>query len=151
MPSEIHRRVSEARRGEHPALVARMRSGWLVMGDRQILPGYCLLLPDPVVGHLNELKGEARADFLADMALAGDALIRVTGAVRINYEMLGNLEPALHAHLIPRYAGEPSATRTKPVWLMDWEAAPYYDETSHGNLRKRLRRQLEADGLVLPQ
>jgi hypothetical protein len=26
-----------------------MRSGWLVIGDVQPLPGYCLLLADPVV------------------------------------------------------------------------------------------------------
>lgn len=151
MPTLIHRRVAEARRGEHPLLVARMRSGWLVMGDRQILPGYCLLLPDPVVAHLNELAEADRAHFLRDMAMAGDALLAVTGAVRINYEMLGNLEPALHAHLIPRYADEPSETRTRPAWVMDWEAAPQYEESVHGALRARLRARLADTGGVVPE
>ena len=41
------------------------------------------------------------------MATIGDALLEVTGAFRINYEILGNLEPALHAHIIPRYLNEP--------------------------------------------
>lgn len=118
------------------------------MGDRQILPGYCLLLPDPVVAHLNELVDEARSQFLLDMAAVGDALLEVTGAARINYEMLGNLEPALHAHLIPRYADEPSETRTSPVWTMVWETAPTYDEAVHGSLRARLRARLEAMGVL---
>jgi len=32
--------------------------------------------------------------------------------VRINYALFGNLEPALHAHVFPRRADEPAATRT---------------------------------------
>jgi len=31
-------------RGRLPAVVSRLRSGWLVMGERQVFPGYCLLL-----------------------------------------------------------------------------------------------------------
>ena len=30
------------------------------MGDPQVLPGYCLLLPDPVVPHLNVWAVEGR-------------------------------------------------------------------------------------------
>ena len=94
-----------------------MPAGWAVIGDTQFLKGYCLLLPDPVVADLNDFTGDARLRFLDDMAALGDAILAVTGAVRINYEMLGNLEPALHAHLFPRYANEPEDLRTKPVWL----------------------------------
>jgi len=31
----------------------------------------------------------------------------LTGAERVNYELLGNVEPALHAHVIPRYENDP--------------------------------------------
>jgi len=115
-----------------------MPSGWLVMGEAQITHGYCLLLPDPVVPHLNSLRGNSRIRFLMDMAIAGDAILHVTGAVRINYEMLGNLEPALHAHLVPRYADEPETIRTKPVWMHDWTAAPRFTVERHGPLRDHL-------------
>ena len=30
--------------------------------------------------------------------------------MRINYAIFGNVEPALHAHVIPRYRNEPEAT-----------------------------------------
>jgi diadenosine tetraphosphate (Ap4A) HIT family hydrolase len=63
------------------------------------------------------------------MAILGDALLEVTGATRINYEILGNSEPALHAHVFPRYATEPAAQRQKPVWFYDWETAPRFDLT----------------------
>ena len=33
--------------------------------------------------------------------------MRTTSPVRINYAIFGNVEPALHAHVIPRYRTEP--------------------------------------------
>ena len=64
MSTAIHRQVAEAREGRLARVVARLESGWAVLGDPQILPGYCLLLPDPVVPHLNALTGDARRQFL---------------------------------------------------------------------------------------
>ena len=94
-----------------------------MLGDPQITRGYCLLLPDPVVPDLNALGRRARRQFLDDMAALGDAVLAVTGAERINYEILGNVEPALHAHVIPRHATEDPELRRKAVWLHDWKAA----------------------------
>lgn len=144
MTTLIHRRVELARRGEHPSLIARMPSGWAVLGDHQLLPGYSLLLPDPVVPHLNALDPDARTRFLGDMARLGDAILEVTGALRINYEMLGNLEPALHAHLFPRFAEEPAALRTKPVWSYDLAAARPFAPALDGPTILRLRAALAA-------
>jgi diadenosine tetraphosphate (Ap4A) HIT family hydrolase len=124
----IHRQVEAARNGSLPRVIARMASGWAVLGDPQITHGYCLLLPDPVVADLNALSGEVRRQFLDDMVKLGDAVLAETGAERINYEILGNVEPALHAHVIPRHAAEDPALRTKPVWLHDWSAAPAYSD-----------------------
>ncbi len=138
----IHRMVDRCRGGEHPACVARLPAGWLILAERQVLAGYCLLLPDPVVPHLNALEGAARQRFLDDMARAGDALLAVTGALRINYALYGNVEPALHAHLFPRRADEPEAIRTAQPWALDWNAAPEYTEAAHGALKARLARAL---------
>lgn len=142
MSTLIHRRVDEARRGENPRVIARMGSGWAVMGDAQFLRGYSLLLPDPVVPHLNALEGAARTRFLDDMAALGDAVLKVTGAVRINYEMLGNLEPALHAHVFPRFADEPAELRTKPVWFYDWDKAPKFDPVEYREILEAIRGAL---------
>jgi len=127
MPTAIHRQVEAARRGELARAIARMASGWAVLGDPQITRGYCLLLPDPVVADLNALAGAAREQFLRDMASLGDAVLATTGAERINYEILGNVEPALHAHVIPRHASESPDLRRKAVWLHDWSVAPPID------------------------
>jgi len=71
MPTAIHRQVEAARRGELERVVARMLSGWAVLGDPQITRGYCLLLPDPVVRDLNALTGDERRQF-AQESLGGD-------------------------------------------------------------------------------
>lgn len=136
--SAIHRMVAQCRSGDHAAAVARVRSGWVVLGERQVLLGYCLLLPDPVVGDLNALDEKGRLQFLADMAMLGDVLIEVLGATHINYAMFGNVEPALHAHLFPRHRSEPDATRTVQPFALDWNAAPAYAQGSHGELQARL-------------
>ncbi len=116
------------------------------MGERQVFPGYCLLVPDPVVPHLNSLGSVSRAQFLLDMALVGDAILAATAALRINYAMFGNLEPALHAHLFPRAADEPCATRTAQPWAFDWRLAPEYSDAVHGELKRRIAVLIEAHG-----
>ena len=138
----ITERVKQARAGSNEYVITRLASGWAVIGDVQFLRGYCLLLPDPVVPSLNDLSAEARAVFLLDMARIGDAILSVTGAKRINYEILGNSEPELHAHIFPRFADEPEERRKMPVWFYDWQNAPKYTKELHGDLHARLRSVL---------
>jgi diadenosine tetraphosphate (Ap4A) HIT family hydrolase len=141
-PTVIHAMVERCRAAEFPALIVKLRSGWVVMGERQVLPGYCLLLPDPVVPHLNALTAELRNRFLTDMALIGDALLIVTSAVRINYAIFGNLEPALHAHIFPRDSAEPQDIRSAQPWALDWAAAPLYSDNLHGDFKRRVTLEL---------
>ncbi|HEX7011709.1 MAG TPA: hypothetical protein VF161_03140 [Steroidobacteraceae bacterium] len=143
----IHRYVEACRAGQCPALIARMQSGWAIMGERQVLAGYALLLPDPVVPHLNALAPRDRDRFLADLGKLGEAVWRATGALRINYAMFGNLEPALHAHVVPRYDNEPEAMRTLHPWAYDWSKAPAFDLARHGALRDSIRAELAREPL----
>jgi len=119
MTTLIHQRVEAARAGTNPTVICRMSSGWAVLGDLQFLRGYSLLLADPVVPDLNALNEEQRRLFLRDMVVLGDALLETTDAFRINYEILGNTEPALHSHLFPRYQTEPDELRRGPAWSYD--------------------------------
>jgi len=80
---------------------------------------------------------------MADASSVGDALLELTGAVRINYEILGNLEPALHVHIFPRFSSEPEELRTQPVWSYDWQAAPAFDAERDAELMASIRRHLE--------
>jgi diadenosine tetraphosphate (Ap4A) HIT family hydrolase len=145
-PTIIHRMVESCRAAEFPALVAQVSSGWVVMGERQVLPGYCLLLPDPVVPHLNALTAQLRQRFLSDMALIGDALLAVTAGIRINYAIFGNVDPALHAHIFPRDGAEPEGMRTAQPWALDWSSAPLYSDNLHGDFKRRVALELSRRG-----
>ena len=45
-------RIASAHLGENPMVIAKMRSGFAVIGDTQFLPGYCVLLPLVKVSYL---------------------------------------------------------------------------------------------------
>lgn len=144
METLVHQRVDEARKGLNPAVITRMDSGWAVLGDKQVVRGYCLLLPDPVVPQLNDLSYDERIRFLGDMTLIGDALLQVTGAIRINYTILGNWQPALYGHIFPRYESEPDSVRRAPVWMHDWDNATPFNEERDRRFLDELANALEA-------
>lgn len=142
-PNLIAQRVAQARAGHNPHVIARLPSGWLVIGDRQLLPGYCVLLADPVAESLNTLSVEDRARYCLDMVRAGDALLAVTGAYRINYETWCNLAPALHTHITPRYASEPAwRRRTIPTRAYPRLLARRFDADRDGVFMARMREAL---------
>ena len=148
METAIHKRVNEARAGRDNTVLGRCASGWAVFGHQQFVQGYLLLLPDPVVPDLNALTEARRAQFLLDMSRLGDALMRTTSPVRINYAIFGNLEPALHAHVIPRYRDEPENLRTQHPWAYDWSNAVAFDPVAAGPLMHALRSELERLGTL---
>ncbi|MGB6605008.1 MAG: hypothetical protein WBE65_12025 [Steroidobacteraceae bacterium] len=149
-PTAIHAQVLAARAGREPRVIARLYSGWALFGERQFVRGYALLLPDPVVPNLNALGVRDRGAFLTDMASLGDALLKATGALRINYAMFGNEEPALHAHVIPRYLDEPEPMRVRHPFAYDWAAAPRFDPLASRELADSLLRELTRLGVTKP-
>ncbi|MGB5325293.1 MAG: hypothetical protein WBN40_07720 [Pseudomonadales bacterium] len=149
MPTLIHQRVEACRKGTYPKTICRVNSGWVVLGDVQFLKGYSLLLPDPVVADLNALEHDQRKTLLYEASVVGDALLEITGARRINYEILGNLEPALHLHIFPRFENEPAEFRTRPVWFYDWENAPPFDISRDASIMRSIKTYLENAGLVI--
>jgi diadenosine tetraphosphate (Ap4A) HIT family hydrolase len=116
MPMTIPERIAAARAGTNPTVICKVSCGWAVMCDMQYLRGYCILLADPSVGSINNLDVLQRAKYLGDMVLVGDALLEATGAYRINYGILGNSDPFLHAHIVPRYLTEPDDLRNGLPW-----------------------------------
>lgn len=144
-------RLGSARRGENPAVIAKLRSGYLALGDTQFLPGYCVLLADADdVEHLTDLSRPLRECFLADMALAGEAMMAACAAwdpafTRINYEILGNTWRHLHAHLFPRYSWEPADVRDGPVGCYpteSWTDPAHAPGPEHDRLTDAIAREL---------
>ncbi|MFZ8887588.1 MAG: hypothetical protein ACO200_12015, partial [Steroidobacteraceae bacterium] len=56
--------------------------------------------------------------------------------------MFGNLEPALHAHLFPRWVTESETERSLQPWALDWDSAAGFEPGRHADLIRRLRAAL---------
>jgi diadenosine tetraphosphate (Ap4A) HIT family hydrolase len=143
--------LAAALRGENPKVMARMPSGFAVIGDTQHLPGYSVLLcEDESASHLTDLDWERRKTFLFDLSLLGEAIKNVCqadGLRRMNYEVLGNSLSILHGHVHPRYEWEPPERITGPVWRYPKEErnnpAVAYNDELHGVLRTAVTAELE--------
>lgn len=139
-------RIGSAINGKNPMVMAELEAGYAVFGDTQFLPGYCVLLPKRNVSSLNNLKQEERTAFLNEMALLGDAILHICQPQRINYEILGNSDNFLHAHIFPRYQAEDPERLVKLVWLYDshyWTDSVYqYDSQKHGQIRREIAEYL---------
>ena len=118
MESWKNDRIGSAIRGENPMVMLRMKSGFAVLGDNQFLPGYCVLLGCPKADSLNELTLPERNQYLLDMTLIGDAVIKVCKPIRVNYSILMNLDHYLHAHIEARYDWEPDEYKCRPSYFI---------------------------------
>ena len=137
--------VGAAERGKHPLVLTRLRSGYAVMAESQVLPGYCLLLHAPKVGRLEDLERRQRNLYLEDLGLLAEAVDQVCRPKRLNLAILGNVDPYLHAHIIPRYASEPAEQALAPIWSFSEvmnDPAGAYDDAHHGDLRRRINEAL---------
>jgi diadenosine tetraphosphate (Ap4A) HIT family hydrolase len=84
-----------------------MPSGYAVMGDFQFYPGYTIFLSKIHAIELHNLDKAQRLLFLEDMAKVAEAVYSAFNPIKLNYELLGNLDSHMHWHIFPRYADDP--------------------------------------------
>jgi diadenosine tetraphosphate (Ap4A) HIT family hydrolase len=94
--------------------VAKLQVSHLGLYNDGRFPGRCILAFEDHEEHLDDLDSPFGLLFMLDIQKAGQAIRKATGCERLNYAILGNTEPHVHAHLIPRYKDDPVITR--PIW-----------------------------------
>lgn len=94
--------------------IVDLRISRLRLARNQYVKGYCVLICHRHVREPYELTDRERQIFFDDMCNVGAALERALGADKMNFEILGNAVPHLHAHIKPRYYGDPAPSR--PIW-----------------------------------
>lgn len=146
LPAFLADPIGYAERGQNPTVLARMTSGFAVIGLSQFLPGYSLLLATPKVVRLEDMPRDSRARFLDDMGLLGEGVARTCNPRRINYSIYGNTDAYVHAHVIPRYDWEPPERVVRPPWDYPrsiWDdPAQRFDEARHGRLKSLIATEL---------
>ena len=86
-------------------------------------PGRCLLALKEHCEDLVDLSTQTVVRMYEDVRRAAAAIRKTTGAQRINYAVLGNVEPHLHFHLIPR-AADSDPLPGQPPWNGTLEDEP---------------------------
>lgn len=81
----------------------------LALYDDGRYPGRCLLARRKQVEHFDDLEPREAHLFVDEIIRYGRGLRTALAVPRVNYAILGNVEPHLHAHLIPRAGpGDPA-------------------------------------------
>jgi len=86
----------------------------VVLNRDQFFPGYTLLFTKQHATELFQLDRSVRSGLMEEVSRVAEALFTVFRPDKINYELLGNMVPHIHWHLVPRHADEPLWPR--PIW-----------------------------------
>jgi diadenosine tetraphosphate (Ap4A) HIT family hydrolase len=114
MACTICDRVRRCRHGQEPAFIAELSQSFVVLHDHQPCEGWCVLWLKDHAEHLADLPVSRQAALWRDVARVAAAVRAAVSPRRLNYACLGNQEPHIHWHVIPRHANDPDLAA--PVW-----------------------------------
>ncbi|OGT97432.1 MAG: HIT family hydrolase [Geobacteraceae bacterium GWC2_48_7] len=102
--------------------IAEFENSFAILNRDQFFQGYCLLFAKKHVTELFHLDQSERGGLMEELNLLASALDAVFSPAKINYELLGNMVPHMHWHIIPRFEHDPLWPR--PIW-----SEPHQDVT----------------------
>jgi diadenosine tetraphosphate (Ap4A) HIT family hydrolase len=100
--------------------IADLALSRVFLHEDQFFPGYVLLVLRRHVTELYDLPAPERATLMEEVSRVAHALAQVFRPVKMNYELLGNLVPHIHWHLVPRLATDPAPH--SPIWTVEHQA-----------------------------
>ncbi|WP_374688448.1 HIT family protein [Promineifilum sp.] len=100
---------------ENVIWIADLSASTLLLFRDQRFRGYCILsFALRRVTSLESLSDEEYQAFFLDLRMASRAIRAALNPDHMNYELLGNSDPHLHWHIIPRYKTDPRWGQ--PIW-----------------------------------
>jgi len=94
--------------------VIELQNSYVTLNRDQFFPGYTLLFTKDHVTELFHLHRDVRSALMEEVSTVAKALFTIFKPDKINYELLGNMVPHIHWHIVPRFASEPLWPR--PIW-----------------------------------
>ncbi|HEY6008956.1 MAG TPA: HIT family protein [Geobacteraceae bacterium] len=94
--------------------IAELARCCVLLNRDQFFPGYVFVFTKEHVTELFHLDREVRTTVMEEVTAVAAALYNLFKPAKINYELLGNMVPHMHWHLVPRFATDPLWPR--PIW-----------------------------------
>jgi diadenosine tetraphosphate (Ap4A) HIT family hydrolase len=94
--------------------IAELERCYVTLNSDQFFPGYCFVFTKNHVTELFHLEAGLRSEVMEEVNRVAAALQSVFVPTKINYELLGNMVPHMHWHIVPRYTSDPLWPR--PIW-----------------------------------
>ncbi len=94
--------------------IAELKHCYVMLNRDQFFPGYTFVFTKSHVTELFHLEREMRSAIMEEVTATASALYNLFKPAKMNYELLGNMVPHMHWHLVPRFAGDPLWPR--PIW-----------------------------------
>jgi len=94
--------------------IAELEQCYVMLNRDQFFPGYCFVLTKSHVTELFHLDVATRNSVIAEVNAVAAALYSLFQPTKINYELLGNMVPHMHWHVVPRFTADPLWPR--PIW-----------------------------------
>jgi diadenosine tetraphosphate (Ap4A) HIT family hydrolase len=121
-------------------VVATLPSGRVELVNDGDFRGYCILVFHRHAVELYDLSPDERRQFIEDIARVAQAIAAECRPAKFNYEMLGNVVPHLHCHVVPRYPDDGYWGR--PLWERPAEERTELARDEGEALAERLRAAL---------
>ncbi|MFZ2060377.1 MAG: HIT family protein, partial [Candidatus Binatus sp.] len=103
--------IGRIKAGAFPDFIAELKSCYVILGDQQFYRGYCVLFAKLHATELYLMPADTARLLSDEMRLVAEAIAAVVQPWKMNYECLGNSEPHVHWHLLPRSKNEPEELR----------------------------------------
>jgi len=112
----------------------------VMLNRDQYFPGYCFVFTRSHVTELFHLESAARSAVMDEVSRVAAALYRLYQPAKINYELLGNMVPHMHWHIVPRFTTDPLWPR--PIWC-EPHAPVELAADEYAHLIAKIRAELE--------
>jgi diadenosine tetraphosphate (Ap4A) HIT family hydrolase len=104
--------------------------------DDARFPGRLIVSLDDHFEHFDEVAPRVMAEFMADLQRASLVLRKMGDVDRVNVAVLGNKDPHVHAHVIPRRVADAN------FGVSPWEGAALHSKLDH-DIRAALIERLQ--------
>lgn len=94
--------------------IAELEQCYVMLNRDQFFPGYCFVLTKEHVTELFHLDQQMRSAVMDEVNTVAGALFKAFQPTKINYELLGNMVPHMHWHIVPRFTSDQLWPR--PIW-----------------------------------